>query len=428
MQTDRYISPLSTRYASAEMQYLFSQDFKFRTWRRLWIALARAEKKLGLAITDEQIAELEAHRDDINYAEAEAREREVRHDVMSHVYAYGLQCPKAAGIIHLGATSCYVGDNTDLIILREAAQLVVKKAVQVVRNLSAFADRWKDTPCLGYTHLQPAQLTTVGKRAALWINELLMDIDELEFRLSRLQLLGSKGTTGTQASFLELFGGDGGKMARYIRAGKPLCGPFLSDVMAGALRMGECNACMKRIVAAPTAGACGVLPAVLLPYARQFQAEADRLVEALYVASGFGMVIAARASISGAEGGCQAEIGSAAAMAAPALVHLQGGTPEQMANACAMAVKNLLGLVCDPVGGLVEVPCVKRNVIGAMDALSAAQMALAGIESRVPPDQVLDAMREVGQSLPHTLRETGKGGLAATPFGLRYTPKEADKR
>lgn len=232
----------------------------------------------------------------------------------------------------------------------------------------------------------------------------------------------------TDRSHSGLSGGDGGKMARYIRAGKPLCGPFLSEVMAGALRMGECNACMKRIVAAPTAGACGVLPAVLLPYARQFQAEADRLVEALYVASGFGMVIAARASISGAEGGCQAEIGSAAAMAAPALVHLQGGTPEQMANACAMAVKNLLGLVCDPVGGLVEVPCVKRNVIGAMDALSAAQMALAGIESRVPPDQVLDAMREVGQSLPHTLRETGKGGLAATPFGLRYTPKETDKR
>ena len=232
----------------------------------------------------------------------------------------------------------------------------------------------------------------------------------------------------TDRSHSGLSGGDGGKMARYIRAGKPLCGPFLSEVMAGALRMGECNACMKRIVAAPTAGACGVLPAVLLPYTRQFQTEADRLVEALYVASGFGMVIAARASISGAEGGCQAEIGSAAAMAAPALVHLQGGTPEQMANACAMAVKNLLGLVCDPVGGLVEVPCVKRNVIGAMDALSAAQMALAGIESRVPPDQVLDAMREVGQSLPHTLRETGKGGLAATPFGLRYTPKEVDKR
>lgn len=228
----------------------------------------------------------------------------------------------------------------------------------------------------------------------------------------------------TDRSHSGLSGGDGGKMARYIRAGKPLCGPFLSEVMAGALRMGECNACMKRIVAAPTAGACGVLPAILLPYARQFQAGADRLVESLYVASGFGMVIAARASISGAEGGCQAEIGSAAAMAAPALVHLRGGTPSMMAHACAMAVKNLLGLVCDPVGGLVEVPCVKRNVIGAMDALSAAQMALAGIESRVPPDQVLDAMAEVGRSLPPSLRETGKGGLAATPFGMAYAPKE----
>ena len=180
---------------------------------------------------------------------------------------------------------------------------------------------------------------------------------------------------------------------------------------------------MKRIVAAPTAGACGVLPAVLLPCRRHFGASQEELVQALYVASGFGMVIAARASISGAEGGCQAEIGSAAAMAAPALVYLQGGTPEQMADACAMAVKNLLGLVCDPVGGLVEVPCVKRNVIGAMDAMSAAQMALAGISSQVPPDQVLDAMAEVGRSLPHTLRETGKGGLAATPFGMEYAPK-----
>lgn len=221
-----------------------------------------------------------------------------------------------------------------------------------------------------------------------------------------------------------LVGGDGGKMARYAQGEKTLCGPFLSQVMAGALRMGECNACMKRIVAAPTAGACGVLPAVLLPYEKEFGSTHDQLVEALYVASGFGMIIASRASISGAEGGCQAEIGSAAAMAAPALVHLQGGSPEQMANACAMAVKNLLGLVCDPVGGLVEVPCVKRNVIGAMDALSAAQMALAGIESRVPPDQVLDAMAEVGRSLPHTLRETGKGGLAATPFGQQYAPRE----
>lgn len=221
-----------------------------------------------------------------------------------------------------------------------------------------------------------------------------------------------------------LVGGDGGKMAAYGQGEQTLCGPLLTDVMAGALRMGECNACMKRIVAAPTAGACGVLPAVLLPYRRHFGAEEEVLVQALYVAAGFGMVIAARASISGAEGGCQAEIGSAAATAAAALVHLQGGTPEQMADACAMAVKNLLGLVCDPVGGLVEVPCVKRNVIGAMDAMSAAQMALAGITSRVPPDQVLDAMAEVGQSLPHTLRETGKGGLAATPFGLEYAPKE----
>ena len=221
-----------------------------------------------------------------------------------------------------------------------------------------------------------------------------------------------------------LVGGDGGKMAAYGQGEQTLCGPLLTDVMAGALRMGECNACMKRIVAAPTAGACGVLPAVLLPYRRHFGAEEEVLVQALYVAAGFGMVIASRASISGAEGGCQAEIGSAAAMAAAALVHLQGGTPEQMADACAMAVKNLLGLVCDPVGGLVEVPCVKRNVIGAMDAMSAAQMALAGITSRVPPDQVLDAMAEVGQSLPHTLRETGKGGLAATPFGLEYAPKE----
>lgn len=228
----------------------------------------------------------------------------------------------------------------------------------------------------------------------------------------------------TDRSASGLSGGDGGKMEHYASQGTPLCGPFLSEVMAGALRMGECNACMKRIVAAPTAGACGVLPAVLLPYARQFGTSRDRLVQALYIAAGFGMVIAHRACIAGAEGGCQAEIGSAAAMAAPALVFLQGGTPEQMVHACAMAVKNLLGLVCDPVGGLVEVPCVKRNVIGAMDALSAAQMALAGIESRVPPDQVLDAMADVGRSLPHTLRETGKGGLAATPFGRQYAPGE----
>ena len=227
----------------------------------------------------------------------------------------------------------------------------------------------------------------------------------------------------TDRSVSGLVGGDGGKMARYGDGGDTLCGPFLSEVMAGALRMGECNACMKRIVAAPTAGSCGVLPAVLLPCGRRFGLPREQMIQALYISAGFGMVIANRASISGAEGGCQAEVGSAAAMAAAALVFLMGGTDEMMANACAMAVKNLLGLVCDPVGGLVEVPCVKRNVIGAMDALSAAQMALAGITSRVPPDQVLDAMREVGDALPHSLKETGKGGLAATPFGKQYAPE-----
>ncbi len=211
---DGYLSPLSTRYASAEMQQLFSENFKFRTWRRLWISLARAEQQLGLDITDEQLAELEAHRDDINYDVAEARERVVRHDVMSHVYAYAQQCPRAAGIIHLGATSCYVGDNTDVIILREASRLILKKAVQVIRNLSAFAERYKALPCLAYTHLQPAQLTTVGKRATLWIQELIADVENLEFQLSRLRLLGSKGTTGTQASFMELFGGDEEKVKK----------------------------------------------------------------------------------------------------------------------------------------------------------------------------------------------------------------------
>ena len=205
---DSYISPLSTRYASAEMQHIFSENFKFRTWRRLWIALARAEQALGLDITDEQIAEMEAHKDDIDYATAEAREREVRHDVMAHVYAFGRQCPKAEPIIHLGATSCYVGDNTDVIILREASQLVLRKAAQVLRNLAAFAEQYKALPCLAYTHLQPAQLTTVGKRATLWMYELTQDIENLEFQLGRLRLLGSKGTTGTQASFMELFAGD----------------------------------------------------------------------------------------------------------------------------------------------------------------------------------------------------------------------------
>lgn len=205
---EKYISPLSTRYASREMQYIFSETFKFRTWRRLWIALARAEHELGLSVTAEQIAELEAHAEDINFAVAEERERVVRHDVMSHVYAYGQQCPTAAPIIHLGATSCYVGDNTDVIALREASRLVLRKGAQVLRNLSDFARRYKGMPCLAYTHLQPAQLTTVGKRATLWMYELAQDMENLAYQVERLRLLGSKGTTGTQASFMELFEGD----------------------------------------------------------------------------------------------------------------------------------------------------------------------------------------------------------------------------
>ena len=217
MTHDFYVSPLSTRYASSEMQHIFSDDFKFRTWRRLWIALAKAEHKLGLDGTQEQIDELEANADDINYEVAQAREKLVRHDVMSHVYAYGLQCPKAAGIIHLGATSCYVGDNTDVIALREASEIVVKKAAQVVKNLSEFAEKYKSLPCLGYTHLQPAQLTTVGKRATLWIYELVQDIENLEYQMSRLKLLGSKGTTGTQASFMVLFEGDEDKIKEMER-------------------------------------------------------------------------------------------------------------------------------------------------------------------------------------------------------------------
>ena len=208
MSTDRYTSPLSERYASKEMQYIFSQHMKFRTWRRLWIALAETEKELGLNITQEQIDELKAHADDINYDVAKAREKEVRHDVMSHVYAYGVQCPKAKGIIHLGATSCYVGDNTDIIVMTEALKLVQKKLVNVIAELSKFADKYKDQPTLAFTHFQPAQPTTVGKRATLWTQEFMMDLEDLEYVLGTIKLLGSKGTTGTQASFLELFEGD----------------------------------------------------------------------------------------------------------------------------------------------------------------------------------------------------------------------------
>ena len=208
MSTDRYVSPLSERYASKEMQYIFSPDMKFKTWRRLWIALAETEKELGLDITDEQIEELKAHQDDINYEVAKEREKVVRHDVMSHVYAYGVQCPKAKPIIHLGATSCYVGDNTDIIVMTEALKIVRKKLVNVIAQLSAFAKKYESQPTLAFTHFQPAQPTTVGKRATLWTQEFLMDLEDLEYVLGGMKLLGSKGTTGTQASFLELFDGD----------------------------------------------------------------------------------------------------------------------------------------------------------------------------------------------------------------------------
>lgn len=206
--TNSYESPFCTRYASKEMQFIFSADKKFTTWRKLWVALARAEMKLGLNVTQEQVDELESHINDIDYEVAKEHEKLVRHDVMSHVYAYGQVCPKAKGIIHLGATSCYVGDNTDIIIMREAMQVVRRKLINVIAQLSAFAEKYKSMPALAYTHLQPAQLTTVGKRATLWTNELLMDLDELEYRIRNIKLLGSKGTTGTQASFMELFNND----------------------------------------------------------------------------------------------------------------------------------------------------------------------------------------------------------------------------
>ena len=217
-----------------------------------------------------------------------------------------------------------------------------------------------------------------------------------------------------------LVGGDAQRMWDYAAQQETLCGPYLQEVIATALCVAESNACMCRIVAAPTAGACGVMPAVLLPYAEKFGCPDERLVEALFVAAGFGAVIAMRASISGAEAGCQAEIGSAAAMSAAALVYLHGGSPRQMAQAVAIALKNMMGLVCDPVAGLVEVPCVKRNVAGAMNALSAAELALAGIESRIPTDEVIDAMRAVGEALPSALRETGRGGVAASPTAVAF--------
>ena len=211
---DRYKSPLSERYASRQMQYIFSPDMKFKTWRKLWIALAETEKELGLPITQEQIDELKAHKDDINYDVAKERERQVRHDVMSHVYAYGQQCPKAKGIIHLGATSCYVGDNTDIIIMTDALKLVRRKLINVMAELAKFADQYKNQPTLAFTHFQPAQPTTVGKRATLWLHDLYLDLEDLDYVISTMKMLGSKGTTGTQASFLELFDGDHDKCRR----------------------------------------------------------------------------------------------------------------------------------------------------------------------------------------------------------------------
>ena len=240
ISTAVYESPLSSRYASDEMLYLFSQDKKFTTWRRLWIALARAEMNLGLPITQQQIDEMEAHKDDINYDVAREEEKRLRHDVMAHVHAFGQQCPSAAGIIHLGATSCYVGDNTDVLLMREGLQLIRKRLVNVIAALSKFADEYKAMPTLGFTHYQPAQLTTVGKRATLWLNELLMDLDELDYRMTTLKLRGAKGTTGTQASFLELFDGDHEKVKRLekmvaeemgVEGVVPVCGQTYSRKM-----------------------------------------------------------------------------------------------------------------------------------------------------------------------------------------------------
>lgn len=233
----------------------------------------------------------------------------------------------------------------------------------------------------------------------------------------------SEGYRAAARSKSGLVGGDGEKMRHYALAGNGIAGAHLSGVIAEALRMGESNACMKRIVAAPTAGSCGVLPAVLIPFSRTNQISDQKITSALFVAAGFGQIIASRASISGAEGGCQAEIGSASGMAAAALVSLKNGTPEMSACACAMALMNLLGLVCDPVAGLVEIPCVKRNVIGAVNAISSADMALAGIGSAIPPDEVIDAMRAVGDMMPASLKETGTGGLAATPTGIAAAKK-----
>ena len=251
--------------------------------------------------------------------------------------------------------------------------------------------------------------------------------DMMSQRLQAMRLADSSYDPA-QRSKSGLSGGDGEKMRLQYESGRSICGDFVGSVLSAALRMGECNACMHRIVAAPTAGACGVMPAVLLPYGEKYGLKDDALISALYVSAGFGAVIAQRASISGAEAGCQAEIGSASAMAAAALVYLHGGNNGQMANAVAIALKNMMGLVCDPVAGLVEVPCVKRNAAGAMNALSAAELALAGIVSRVPVDEVIDAMRAVGEALPSSLRETGRGGIAASPSAVAFREKFFGKK
>ena len=290
---------------------------------------------------------------------------------------------------------------------------------------------------LDFNYSSVAGIVAAAEQAGLPISRLVLNQQALQMEQSEESIYEHmKSNYRVMAECIEpgckkdlrstsgLTGGSAYKMRRIAESGTSLTGSFLSGALYRALAVSELNASMGRIVAAPTAGSCGILPAALLTMQEEKNIPERDCVMSLFTASAVGMVIANNASLAGAQGGCQAECGSAAAMAAPALVHLQGGSPEQMANACAMAVKNLLGLVCDPVGGLVEVPCVKRNVIGAMDALSAAQMALAGIESRVPPDQVLDAMAEVGRSLPPSLRETGKAGLAATPFGMAYAPKE----
>lgn len=283
-----------------------------------------------------------------------------------------------------------------------------------------------------------AALIEASRKMPIWEAILCSDLEEdtpeqRAASLEKMQMLwqvmrdSAAGYDGSQRSLSGLSGGDGEKYTQMMSSGKMMCGTYLNDAIATALKVSECNACMKRIVAAPTAGSCGVIPAVLIPYRKEYpDTPEEEMLHALYVTGGFGNIIAERASVSGAEAGCQAEIGAASAMAAAALVYLRGGSPEACGNACAMALKNLLGLVCDPVAGLVEVPCVKRNVVGVVNAISCANMALAGIVSRIPPDEVIDAMAEVGSSMSADLRETARGGLAATPTGKRIAAERAE--